>query len=89
MSNRWILICACLAGGIGALLAGFSPDWDLLNYHLYNPHALLTGRHAIDIAPGQLQTADGFIIDGVAFDTLDETHHPFDPEEEYDVPPHR
>lgn len=56
MSNRWILICACLAGGIGALLAGFSPDWDLLNYHLYNPHALLTGRHAIDIAPGQLQT---------------------------------
>jgi multisubunit Na+/H+ antiporter MnhG subunit len=41
------------------------------------------------LAPGQLQTADGFIIDGVAFDTLDETRHPFDPEEEYDVPPHR
>ena len=56
MSNRWILLCACLAGGIAALLAGFVPDWDLLNYHLYNPHALLTGRHAIDVAPGQLQT---------------------------------
>jgi len=56
MSNRWILLCAGLAGGIAALLAGFLPDWDFLNYHLYNPHALLNGRLAIDVAPAQQQT---------------------------------
>ena len=54
--NRWLLIFACLAGGLGALHFGFALEWDLLNYHLYNPHALMTGRQAIDIAPAQLQT---------------------------------
>ncbi len=68
----------------------------LLQQAQQNP-ALLSGHTPLvaaepsvpPLAPGQLQTADGFIIDGVAFDTLDETHHPFDPEEEYDVPTHR
>jgi len=47
---------ALLAGAAGALSFGFTLEWDLLNYQLYNPHALLTGRGAIDIAPAQLQT---------------------------------
>ena len=55
-SNRWILLIACLAGGLGALHYGFSLEWDLLNYHLYDPHALLSGRMAIDVAPAQQQT---------------------------------
>lgn len=54
--NRWILLFACLAGGLGALHYGFALEWDLLNYHLYNPHALLNGRLAIDVAPAQQQT---------------------------------
>ena len=47
---------ALLAGAAGALSFGFTLEWDLLNYQLYNPHALLTGRGAIDVAPAQLQT---------------------------------
>lgn len=51
-----LIAIAMLAGGLGALSYGFTLDWDLLNYQLYNPHALLTGRSAIDVAPAQLQT---------------------------------
>jgi hypothetical protein len=51
-----LLVAGALAGGIVALRAGFSPEWDMLNYHLYNPHALLSGRLAIDLAPAQMQT---------------------------------
>ena len=54
--NRWILFLACLAGGLGALHYGFPLEWDMLNYHLYDPHALLSGRLAIDVAPAQQQT---------------------------------
>jgi hypothetical protein len=35
---------------------GQSADWDLLNYHLYNPHAWLTGRWLLDVAPAQGQS---------------------------------
>ena len=54
--TRAVLVLACLACGVAALLSGFALDWDLLNYHLYNPHALVTGRHAVDMAPAQQQT---------------------------------
>ena len=38
--------------------SGFSRDFDLENYHFYNPYALLTNRYDVDvdIAPAQLQT---------------------------------
>ena len=55
-AERNILLAGCLTAGAGALLLGFALDWDLLNYHLYNPHALLHGRHAVDLAPAQMQT---------------------------------
>lgn len=38
------------------LLLGQDANWDLRNYHLYNPHAWWTGRDLLDIAPAQLQT---------------------------------
>lgn len=38
------------------LAIGQDCNWDLRNYHLYNPHAWWTGRYALDIAPAQLQT---------------------------------
>jgi hypothetical protein len=51
--------------GFGLLLAGFctlsvwrGPDanWDLRNYHLYNPFALLNGKFGYDLVPAQIQT---------------------------------
>ena len=40
------------------LAASRGPDanWDLLNYHLYNPFALLNKPFGYDLAPAQLQT---------------------------------
>lgn len=54
--ERGILLFGVLAGALGALWFGYAPDWDLLNYHLYNPHALLNGRWAVDVAPAQMQS---------------------------------
>jgi hypothetical protein len=51
-----ILLAGSLMGGMLALHFGFGPEWDMLNYHLYNPHALLHGRNDIDVAPAQLQS---------------------------------
>ncbi|OGT54907.1 MAG: hypothetical protein A3E01_07840 [Gammaproteobacteria bacterium RIFCSPHIGHO2_12_FULL_63_22] len=45
------------------LLRGIDANWDLRNYHLYNPHAWLTGRMLIDIAPAQLQTWHNPLLD--------------------------
>lgn len=42
--------------GAGSVLSGQSVNWDLLNYHLYNPHAWWTGRWIIDVAPAQIQS---------------------------------
>jgi len=51
-----ILLAGSLLGGLCALYFGFQPEWDLLNYHLYDPHAWLSGRAAIDVAPAQMQS---------------------------------
>jgi hypothetical protein len=42
----------------GALSVHYGQDdnWDLHNYHLYNPYALLNGKINFDLAPGQWQT---------------------------------
>ena len=50
----WIVVAAlCCAAGAGAsLLLGQDNNWDLLNYHLYNPWAVLEGRWDIDHHPG-------------------------------------
>ncbi len=48
---------------LAAMLLGVDSNWDLRNYHLYNPHAWLSGRHAIDIAPAQVQTWHNPLLD--------------------------
>jgi hypothetical protein len=54
---RWIILLgAPVAFGIWSLLLGQDANWDLRNYHWYNPYALVTGRAAIDGAPAGLQT---------------------------------
>ncbi|MCC7325299.1 MAG: hypothetical protein IT521_00655 [Burkholderiales bacterium] len=48
--------CVVAAGGIGLLL-GQDSNWDLRNYHHYNPWAWWNGRiFDRDVAPAQLQT---------------------------------
>jgi hypothetical protein len=50
----WIVVAAlCCAAGAGAsLVLGLDNNWDLLNYHLYNPWAILENRWGIDHHPG-------------------------------------
>ena len=60
------LLPAALALGLpllAAMLLSFDSNWDLRNYHLYGPHALLSGRHAIDVAAAQLQSWHNPLLD--------------------------
>src|SRR4051812_35319164 len=51
-----ILLLISLGFGILSVKLGQDTNWDLLNYHLYNPYAYLTGRINYDLAPAGLQT---------------------------------
>lgn len=42
--------------GLLSLLYGQDDNWDLHNYHLYNPFALVHGKIGYDLAPGQWQS---------------------------------
>ena len=39
-----LLLALMLAGGLYSVLLGQDVNWDLLNYHLYNPFAFLNGK---------------------------------------------
>jgi hypothetical protein len=45
----FIPICA-------SLWLGQDANWDLRNYHFYNPHAWISDRTSLDVAPAQIQT---------------------------------
>jgi hypothetical protein len=53
----WLLLLACL---VLAVVVGVRPgqdaNWDLRNYHYYNPHALVHDRYDLDVAPAQIQS---------------------------------
>jgi len=42
--------------GVWSLCLGVDGNWDLYNYHLYNPFALLNGKLHADLAPAGFQT---------------------------------
>lgn len=42
--------------GLLSVAYGQDFNWDLQNYHLYNPYALLNGKVGFDLAPGQWQS---------------------------------
>src|SRR5450830_1619333 len=42
--------------GMLSLCLGQDDNWDLKNYHLYNPFALLNGKIGFDLAPAQWQS---------------------------------
>ncbi|MER8372094.1 GtrA family protein [Mesorhizobium sp. M1406] len=50
-------------GGVIALLLGQDSNWDLLNYHFYNPYALLDGRIGTDLAAAQFQSYFNPLLD--------------------------
>lgn len=42
--------------GLLSLALGQDENWDLKNYHAYNPYALINGRVGFDLSPGQWQS---------------------------------
>jgi hypothetical protein len=59
--NEALLLAAMLAVGfvlfgIVSVSLGQDNNWDLRNYHYYNPYAFLTGRLGFDVAPAQMQS---------------------------------
>ncbi|HEX4779959.1 MAG TPA: hypothetical protein VH301_04350, partial [Usitatibacter sp.] len=65
--RRWawpIALAACvLAAGFASVAAGLDVNWDLKNYHYYDPFAFLEGRIGWDIAPAQIQTYHNPLLD--------------------------
>lgn len=53
---RWLAVLVPAAFGALAVLHGQDANWDLYNYHLYNPYAWLHGKLDIDLAPAGAQS---------------------------------
>jgi hypothetical protein len=49
--------------GLASLALGQDSNWDLRNYHLYNPYAWLHGRLGIDLAPAGMQSYFNPLLD--------------------------
>ena len=58
----WVLLALVLPAAL-ALRHGVNANWDLRNYHLYDPHALVSGKLLIDVAPAQLQSFHNPLLD--------------------------
>lgn len=53
-AGLFVFLCALF--GLLSVRQGQDVGWDLLNYHLYNPFAFLTGRFTKDIMPASIHT---------------------------------
>ncbi len=58
-----LLIGFMLFCGLEGLLLGQDANWDLLNYHIYNPYAFLTGRFYTDLMPAGIHTFFNPLLD--------------------------
>jgi hypothetical protein len=56
--------------GIYSIILGQDINWDLQNYHLYNPYAYLHGRIDFDLSPAGLQTYFNPFLDLVYFSAI-------------------
>ena len=59
----WLAALVCVPSLFGLFRQGMDANWDLRNYHLYNPHAWLTGRDSLDVAAAQLQSFHNPLLD--------------------------
>ncbi|MFM0716855.1 hypothetical protein PQQ73_10995 [Paraburkholderia strydomiana] len=59
-SFKWLMLfgfCVCaVLGGLVSVHMGADFNWDLQNYHLYNPYAFLTGRVGHDFMAAGIQS---------------------------------
>ena len=53
---RSLMLSVPLAFGALSMLHGQDANWDLYNYHLYNPFAYLNDKLDIDLAPAGAQS---------------------------------
>jgi hypothetical protein len=60
---RRALLWLPLLLGLASLALGQDNNWDLRNYHLYNPYAWLHGRLATDLAPAGMQSYFNPLLD--------------------------
>jgi hypothetical protein len=59
-----VLVLLVLAAGLGSSLLGQDANWDLQNYHYYNPWAWWNGRiFGWDVAAAQIQTYHNPLLD--------------------------
>jgi hypothetical protein len=61
--HQWANLAFPLFFGLLSLIFGQDGNWDLKNYHLYNPYALLNGKIGTDIAPAGLQSYFNPLLD--------------------------
>ncbi|CUI05367.1 hypothetical protein [Massilia antarctica] len=47
---------APVLAGLASMWLGQDANWDLRNYHWYNPYAFLNGKIGLDLNPGQFQS---------------------------------
>lgn len=50
------LLCVSVLAFVFVFQRGQDQNWDLLNYHYYTGHALISGRYAVDVAAAGLQS---------------------------------
>ena len=60
---RAFAILVPVAFGVWSTILGADENWDLYNYHLYNPFAFLNGKAGTDFAPGGLQSFFNPLLD--------------------------
>ncbi len=58
-----VLVLFPLGCALAALAIGQDANYDLLNYHFYDPYAFLHGRLSIDVYPAQLQSLLNPLLD--------------------------
>ena len=61
------LLLSLVIGAIIAYFAGQDQNWDLFNYHFYNPYALLHHREYMDFAPAGMQTFFNPLMDIIPY----------------------
>ena len=67
----WLcMVIVRLLVGFYAISLGQDTNWDLLNYHLYNPYSYLHGRINLDLAPAGLQTYFNPFLDIMLFSAV-------------------
>lgn len=70
-SSGWIFsLLVPLIFGLYAVSLGQDTNWDMRNYHLYNPYSYLNNRISLDLAPAGLQTYFNPFLDVAYFSSI-------------------